>query len=153
MKGVIVLKRETLVSAKLLVAGLLKKGGEVVLVDWHGQLSLPTGKMDAKRDTDLRRTLVREMEEEFPKLTHLEIIESLGVVVRNGNNTLLSFEILSCNIQGEIDVFMEGKFAILIRPVEALKLPWLDILSREAITRYVKRYPGIGKREEGKNDL
>lgn len=146
--------RETIVLAKLFVAGLLKKGGEVILVDWHERLSLPTGKMDAKRDVDLRGTLVREMKEEFPKLTRLEIIESLGTVVRNGNDSsLLSFEVFSCNIQGEIDAFTEGKFTILIRPIEALKLPWLDILSREAMVRYVKRYPGAGKREEGKNDL
>ncbi|NQV00679.1 MAG: NUDIX domain-containing protein [Parcubacteria group bacterium] len=144
------MKKEKEIQATLVVAGLLRNLAtrEIGLVDRKRKLTLPTGHIDPSKDNTPEEALIREMKEEFPELETLEIIQSLGTVVRNKSSPPVSIEIFSCNVRADkITSYTEGNFVAWIRPPEALKLPYLDILAREALKRYVKKYPGIKKEE------
>jgi len=150
--------------ATLVVAGLLKnQRGEALLVDRDGYWTLPTGHMDVNRDANLKGTLDREMKEELKGLRSLVIVEPLDTfvrhseLVRNKSSPLKpkSIAIYSCNVHdSEIEYFNEeGKKRkkIWIRPSQALKLDNLDDLAKLALNRFLEKYPGTIKKEEGGN--
>lgn len=157
--------REKRVKADLVVAGLLKnQRGEVLLVERNSDWTLPTGHMDVRRDADLKEALNREMKEELPGLKSLTIVEALDTfvrhseLIRNKSSPSLkpkSIAIYSCNVHdSEIEYFNEGgkkKRKVWIRPSQALQLTNLDDLAELAINRFLEKYPGTIKKEEGEN--
>jgi len=159
------MKREKRVKADLVVAGLLKnQRGEALLVERNGDWTLPTGHMDVYRDANLKETLDREMKEELPGLKSLTIVEALDTFVRHSELTRnkssplkpKSIAIYSCNVHdNEIEYFNEGgkkKRKIWIRPSQALQLTNLDDLAELALNRFLEKYPGTIKKEEGENE-
>ena len=158
-------EREKRVKADLVVAGLLKnQRREILLVDRDGYWTLPTGHMDVNRDDNLMGTLDREMKEELKGLQSLTIVEALDTfvrhseLVRNKSSPLKpkSIAIYSCNVlhDSEIEYFNEGgkkRKKIWIRPSQALKLNNLDDLAKLALNRFLEKYPGTVKKEEGEN--
>ena len=145
------MKKEKEIQATLVVAGLLRNPStrEALFVDKGKKLSLPAGHVNPKKDVTPKQAFIREMMEELPGLKTLDVVESLGTIVRNKSSPPISIEIFSCNVRAdEIRNYTEGNFIVWIRPSEALKLPYIDILARKALERHVKRYPG---RKEGQN--
>lgn len=142
---------------KVVVAGLIKQKGEILLTQKNGAWTLPTGHMDMGRDSGPQEALQREMREELVGLKSLLIVESLGTLIRNRKTAKAkSIEIFSCNSTGRIVRLIEGreeKPVVWIRPAEALNLE-IDELARLAIERYLKKYPAKkypAKKKEGQN--
>lgn len=142
--------------AALVAACLLKSPrGEILLTEKNGKLTIPTGHMDPEKDTDSKEALTREMEEELIGLKDLIIVESLGTYVVNGfGQKAKSIEIFSCKTSSEeIGCLIEKgekKAVFWIRPIEAIKLPNLDGLTKEALERYLFKYSR--KKKEGQSD-
>lgn len=132
--------------------------GEALLVDRDNLLSLPAGHMDLDLDGEARETAIREMFEELIGLEHLDIVKSLGSIVRNKSSPKAKLmEIIYCRTsKKEVKGYKEGKIVVWIRPLEALvlgRMGFLDESAREGIKRFVEGYPRKSvKREEEQND-
>ena len=152
-------KRVRVDLGDMVVAALIRNDdGEALLVDKDNLLSLPAGHMDPRIDGEARETAIREMFEELIGLEHLDIVKSLGSIVRNKSSPKAKLiEIISCRTsKKEVQGYKEGKIVVWIRPSEALVLGcmgFLDELAEEGIKRFVEGYPRKSvKREEKQNN-
>jgi len=152
-------KRVTVDLGEMVIAVLITNySGEALLVDRDNLLSLPAGHMDPDLDGEARETAIREMFEELIGLKHLDIVKSLGSIIRNKSSPKAKMmEIISCRAsKKEVKGYKEGKIVVWIRPSEALVLGtmgFLDVSAEEGIKRFVEGYPRKSvRREEEQND-
>ncbi len=144
---------EQKVMADLVAAGLITTNGCMLLIEKGGKRTLPTGHMEFF-DKTLEKTLKREMKEELG--VKVSVKETLGTVVRrkHGGGVLKLIEIFYCQVSEESAKMVRyeekgEKGQIWMEFSKALSLENLDVLAREGIKRFLKKYPNKAKGGEG----
>lgn len=139
------MKKEKRFSVALVAASLIRRPvGKLLFVFKEGDWTIPTEHYKEQEENDLEGTVRRGAEEELRiRPEEISIKESLGTLIRNKGSPAAakSMEIFHCRVTHKVAEkiqFCEGGETrqAWLNPWEALKLPNLDDLAREAIRRY-----------------
>jgi ADP-ribose pyrophosphatase YjhB (NUDIX family) len=130
-------------------ASLIRRpGGRLLFVSKKDDWTIPTEHFEEEKDNDLKDSVLRCAKEELGILPEeIFIRDFLGPLIRNKDSlSAKNFQFVYCRVSSKVADkirFKEGAEdkQLWLYPWEALDLLNLDEVGREAINRYLEKYP------------